>query len=93
MPAQVAIEARKSWNGSAARNGNFVELSIPLADIGAPTSLQVHLSMINEQSMSEWSWASVPDTSFVDGYDPDYARYYDFDLTGSGPPSSYPPLP
>ncbi len=80
-----------TWNGSSARNGNFVELSIPAADIGAPTSLRVHLSMINETSMNEWTWAGVPDSSFADGYDPDYTHYYDFDLTASASPSSYTP--
>lgn len=82
-----------TWSGSSARNGDFVELSIPLADLGSPTSLSVHLSMINEQGGNEWSWASVPDSSFSDGVDPDYTRYYDFDLTGAADPSSYTPLP
>jgi len=81
------------YSGAAARNGNFVELSIPLADIGSPTVVQVHLSMINELTMSEWSWAGVPDTSFVDGYDPDYTRYFDFDLSAAAAPSSYTPQP
>ncbi len=76
-----------SWSTA----GSYVEISIPLADIGGAGLRSVHVNMINEQSMVESSWAALPASSFTNGYDPDYAKCYQFDLGGQAVPSSYPP--
>jgi hypothetical protein len=47
--------------------------------------------MINEAAGVEWTYAGVPGTSFVDGWDRDYAHSYRFDLTANALPSDYPP--
>ena len=39
-------------------------------------------------SLNEASWAAVPAGSYVDGYDPDYSEYYEFDLTASSVPAA-----
>ena len=92
-----------SWDGAtwsatgatveASQNGTFVELRVPLAELGSPSLLPVHLSMINEVGLGEWSWAAMPAASFTDGYDPDYTQYLEFDLRSSSAPVDYPPLP
>ena len=81
------------YAGDWQRDGSFVEISIPLIDIGEPKNLDVHLNMINEQDLAEWSWSAIPETSFTDGYNPEYSRYYSFDLTSPAVPNSYSPLP
>jgi len=81
-----------TFGGNVSRQGTYVELRIPLADIGNPTTLDVHLSMVNEKSGSEWTYSGVPSTSFADGQNPNsYAHYYSFDLSGLGKPTSYAP--
>jgi len=71
--------------------GDFVELRFPLANLGAPATLAVHVSMISE-APGEWTWGGIPSTTFPsDGYDRDYTHYLEFDLAGTGAPASYPP--
>ena len=69
----------------------YLEMRIPLADIGSPASVDLHLSMINETDCGEWPFAGVPSTSFSDGQDPDSAAYYSFDLTGTTVPTAHSP--
>ena len=80
-------------SGNFVRTGSFLEWRIPFANIGAPSEFGVHISMINEAGGTEWSYAAVPSNSFVDGYDPDYSKYFHFDLSSASAPNSYPPLP
>jgi hypothetical protein len=82
-----------SWDftGDVWQSGSFVELRIPRSDIGSPTTLELHLSLINEADGGEWTWAGVPSTSFTDAVAPDYGTYYSFDLGGAGVPTSYGP--
>jgi hypothetical protein len=49
--------------------------------------------MINEEQDHEGTWASVPATSYIDGYDPDYDDYLSFDRLACDAPNSYDPLP
>lgn len=79
------------FSGDVYQNGTYLELRIPLADIGSPATLAVHLSMVNEANGGEWTWSGVPATSFADGVDPDYSSYYSFDLSGADVPASYSP--
>jgi hypothetical protein len=87
--------ANASWNfsGDVFQAGTFVELRIPLVDIGSPTTLSVVLDMINEQAGGEWSYAAVPSTAFTDGYDPNFAKYLFLDLQGSVAPNASPIKP
>ena len=82
-----------SGNLLPARSGNFVELRIPRADVGDPASVRMHLNMVNETFGSEWTWAAVPSVSFLDGYDPDFTRYFEFDFDSTAVPNGYSPLP
>ena len=81
-----------SYSGQAAFSSGFVEIKIPFADIDfvPPSQLLVHLSMINEQDAVEWTWAAAPSTSFTDGYDPDYIRYFNFRPGVSAAPDYFP---
>ncbi len=75
------------------RSSDFVEMRIPLASIGSPDKLKVHLNMLNATPGNEWSWGAVPSASFVDGYDPDYTKYFEFNLKDNVKPNQYTPLP
>jgi hypothetical protein len=75
----------------AGSSGTFVELRVALADLGDPASLDLHLGMLREENLNEASWAAVPSSSYVDGYDPDYTKHYAFDLLGSTWPNDYVP--
>ena len=67
-------------------------MRIPIASIGSPDKLKVHLNMLNATPGNEWSWGAVPSTSFVDGYDPDYIKYFEFNLKDNVMPNQYSPL-
>ena len=79
--------------GNVSRAGGFMEWRVPLATIGNPTQFDAHICMINETSLGETSYAAVPFSSFVPGYDPDYTKYFSFNLAGSSVPNSASPLP
>ena len=78
---------------TAAASGSFVEMSVARAAIGNPSRLKVHMSMIIEAPGSEWTYAGVPSTSFTDGANRNYTKYYDFDLGSAQAPNAYAPLP
>jgi hypothetical protein len=81
------------WTGSKARNAsiNFVEISIPRADLGNPSQIYILAYMINEQSFGEGSYASWPDNSLRngDGYkNPGYFdHWYGYTLTAGQTPN------
>lgn len=74
------VDAGFAFNPVAKRKSGFLEVAIPLSAIGNPTKVKVHVSMINEAAGSEWTYSSVPSTSITDGPDPDYSKYFEFDL-------------
>jgi len=84
-----------SWNftGDVYQSGTFVEMRVPLVDLGSPTTLAFHLGMLNEQNLAEGSYAATPSTSYADGYDPNYAKYLELALGGSVAPSASPIKP
>lgn len=95
----TAYEWTGSWTnalwdfiGDAYRDtsNKFFELRIPLVDIGSPSDVSVHISMIDE--VAPWTYAGVPSTSFTDGIDPNYATYFQFDLDGTKTPTEYTPI-
>ena len=77
------------FTGDVFQGGDFIEMRVPLADIGSPTQLALHLNMVEESP--GWTYGSVPSTSVTDGSDPDYTRYYDFHLGTSQFPATYAP--
>ena len=88
-------DAAPPWDfsGDIFQKTDFVEMRIPRSDLGYPVTVKLHLCMLNEQNMSEWTYAGVPSTSFVDGVDPNYGKYFSFDLTSPKKPKDYVPLP
>jgi hypothetical protein len=83
-----------AWTGEVARATDVVELRIPFADIGTPTtSLRVSLAMINNTTSAEWTFAGVPTGSFTDAKDADWAKYFDFNPWTAPYPNSYAALP
>lgn len=62
-----------------AQSGTYVEFSIPRANLGAPGSLRVVGSMINEATFNEWTYFIVPDTN-VDAYDANFTTHLDLGL-------------
>lgn len=78
--------------GDVASSGDFVELRVPWTELGDPAYLDLHLGLLREESFNEWSWAAVPEASYVEGYDPDYAQFFQFDLAGSTTPADTPPM-
>lgn len=67
------------------------ELQIPLSAIGVGGPFSLHFSLLYEGAGYESTYAPMPSSSFVDGYDPDYTTYYLFDHGGTIPPTSYTP--
>ena len=88
------VDSGYNLAGEWARSGEFFEIRIPLSELGNPTtSLQMHISMINEVDGAESTFGGMPSSSFTTGHDPEYTRYYDFDFTSYLKPSQYSPLP
>jgi len=78
----------------AAKKGTFVEMAIKRSSIGNPTNVKLVMVMINETSGNEWTFSSVPSTAITDGLNPNYAKYFDFDLSdGVKSPNQYAALP
>ncbi|EDM73649.1 hypothetical protein PPSIR1_02653 [Plesiocystis pacifica SIR-1] len=75
-----------------AASGAFLELRVAWTDLDDPELIAVHLGMLREQAFNEASWAAVPESSYVDGYDPDCAAYFEFDRLASTLPMDYEPL-
>jgi hypothetical protein len=66
--------------GDIYQSGTFVELRVSLYDLALPSELQMHVGILRETAFTEASWAAHPGGSYVDGYDPDYAEYWGFDV-------------
>lgn len=88
-----------AWEGAGfvtppqfAASGTFVELRLPWSEIGDPAYLDLHVGMLNELPGSEWSWAAMPEGSYMDSYDPDYGQYLQIDRSGSTLPADLLPM-
>ncbi|MFX1274245.1 MAG: hypothetical protein ACFFBP_15145 [Promethearchaeota archaeon] len=83
-----------SWDvsGDAYRNSTleFFEMRVPIVDLGSPSNVLAHVSMIDE--FGNWTYSGVPSTSFTDGNDPDYTKFFLFDLDGTSAPANYIPI-
>ena len=75
------------------RQGTFMEMGIARAALGSPATIQVTMNMLIENG-SDYTYAGVPSTTFVDGLDPNFTKFYEFDLADlAKAPSSYSPKP
>lgn len=71
-------------------NDDKFEIRIPRADIGSPSNtLKLHINMLDETNLAEFSYGAVPSDSFTDSFDPDFSKYFDFDLTSEDVPIDY----
>jgi hypothetical protein len=77
------------------RQGNFVEMGVSRASLGSPSKIQVVMNMLIEGSATvhdDHTYAGVPSTAFVDGPNPAFTHYFEFDLTDlSKAPNTYLP--
>jgi hypothetical protein len=84
------VDAGVTFIPVAQRKNGFMEVAIPRNAIGNPSTVKVHVSMINEASGSEWTYSAMPSTSLTDGPDPNYSKYFQFDLNDTTKaPNSY----
>ncbi len=75
------------------RQSKFVEMSVPRSSIGSPSKIQVVMNMLIENG-NDFTYAGVPSTTFLDKLDPDFSKYYEFDLTDlAKAPNTYLPKP
>lgn len=74
---------------NAARNGDYLEVAIPRAALGASTKLGVVTWMINEKNMAEGSYAGLYTGNFTDGYAVNLAltKYLIVDLASTATPN------
>ncbi|HHO51913.1 MAG TPA: hypothetical protein ENK18_13795, partial [Deltaproteobacteria bacterium] len=82
--------------GSAVQESDLnevVEFGLPRGALGLTDTVQIHVDLIYEGAGSESSYAVTPSDSFVEGYDPDYGRYWQFDLASPDAPNAAIPLP
>jgi hypothetical protein len=72
----------------AARSGAFLEIAIPLAELGAPAAVGVATWMINEQPGLEGSFAGLYAGNFTDGYHANLAltAYLEADFASTAAP-------
>lgn len=77
----------------AAQQGTFMEMSVTRAALGATGKISVHMNMLIEGGMNDWTYAGVPATSFTDGKNPSpFSKYFEFDLADlATAPSAYTP--
>jgi hypothetical protein len=72
---------------------NFVELHVSWADLGDPSTVNVVVAVVKDQSGIEYTFAGLPGNSFTDGFDPDYTTYFMFDRDLNTKPYGYYSMP
>jgi hypothetical protein len=77
-----------------AESGTTVEMAVPLATLGVTDQLDLVMTLLYEGTGFESTYSATPSTTLSDGaYDPNYTKYWSFDLTSSSPSASYVALP
>ena len=74
-----------------AHEGTFIELRMSRAALEVGGSLALVMSLVRETNNNQATYAGVPSTAFVDGLDPNFSSWYEFDLEGSVLPSEHMP--
>jgi len=69
-----------------AEQGEVLEMAIPMSEIGNPQLIHLFATMVYEGAGYESTYAAAPASTFADGYDPDPATYFTFDLWSATPP-------
>lgn len=88
------VDANWDFTGDVYQQGNYIEMRFARADLGSPTtSLPIAIAMLNQTNNVEATYAGVPSTTFTDGYNPTWTKYFDFDLASSTVPNAYAPKP
>jgi hypothetical protein len=73
----------------AGQQGNFMEMSVTRAALGATGKISVHINMLIEGGGADWTYAGVPSVSFTDGKNPNpFSKYFEFDLANTTMASS-----
>lgn len=74
------------------KQNTFMEMSVKRSAIGATGKIAVHMNMLVECDSKDWTFAGVPSTSFTDGKDPTFGKYFEFDLANTTKaPNTYAP--
>ncbi len=93
------VEDVKAWSGDgwqassvapvSARGGPFLEIALPLIDLGDPPAIDVALLWINETDGLEAAYGGLYSDSFTDGYHASIpiARYLAVDRSSTLPPN------
>jgi hypothetical protein len=68
-----------------------IELQIPWSELGITTQGVVYVGWLYEGNGFESTYAGVPSTAFLDGYDPDVSAMIAVDLTGPDSPRAQNP--
>jgi hypothetical protein len=79
-------------DGDVYAQADLLEMRVARADLGDPETLEVHTGLLREAMLDEASWGACPQTSYEDGYDPDYLAHWSFDLAGSTRPADHEPV-
>jgi hypothetical protein len=87
-----------SWKTGAAslvppkQQATFMETAIPRAALLVTAKIAVVMNMLVEHNSADWTYAGVPSTAFTDKKDPDFTKYFEFDLTDTAKaPNTYAP--
>ena len=75
-------------------DSGFIEFKILRSALDIdPELTRIHISIIKE-TVSQITLAGVPDNSFTNNsFNPDYSKYYEFNLNSDQLPSEYTPQP
>jgi subtilisin family serine protease len=82
------------WGTNIARNDSnqFVEFRIPRTHLGMDAAKTMQwvsaLAYEDGSGAGDWMWAAVPEQAFSFGYDRDFTRYYEFDMTSMNGPAA-----
>jgi hypothetical protein len=69
--------------------GTFVEMRMPRGMLEVEGGLALVMSLVRETNNNQGTYAGVPGGGIVDGVDPDFSSWFEFDLEGSVLPSEH----
>jgi hypothetical protein len=99
VQASGGVEDLKSFNGAAwqvtltgvdiARAGDFAEIAVPLAALGAAERVGIVAFWLNEAGQAVWSYGGLYPDAFVDGYHAEnqIGRFVELDRSSTTPPA------
>jgi len=79
--------ADQTFNGSVSLGSDFLEVSIPKADIGTPTEIKIVIFVQNNDG--SWTWSSAPSNAITDGAgDKTFSHYLGYTLADGYTPNN-----